>query len=98
MTLLKFFNRRKSVARHAYARSIAGASRGTILALLSLPAFAHNLPAPVSLALKQAGIPTSATAIYVHEIGAAQPRLAMNATASMNPASVMKLVTTFERL
>jgi D-alanyl-D-alanine carboxypeptidase/D-alanyl-D-alanine-endopeptidase (penicillin-binding protein 4) len=98
MTLLEFFNRRGSAAGQAYSGAIARGSRCAILALLSLPAFAHNLPAPISRALKQAGIPTSATAIYVHEIGAAQPRLAVNAGTGMNPASVMKLVTTFAGL
>jgi D-alanyl-D-alanine carboxypeptidase/D-alanyl-D-alanine-endopeptidase (penicillin-binding protein 4) len=98
MTRLEFFNRCGSANGEAYAGAIARGSQCAILALLSLPAFAHNLPAPVSLALKQAGVPTSATAIYVHEIGAAQPRLAVNAGTGMNPASVMKLVTTFAGL
>lgn len=53
---------------------------------------------PVRGALKQARIPESSTGIYVHEIGAAQPLLAVNADVSMNPASVMKLVTTFAGL
>jgi serine-type D-Ala-D-Ala carboxypeptidase/endopeptidase (penicillin-binding protein 4) len=98
MTLFEFFSRKVSVAWQVRALAVARSSRYPILALLSLPALAHSLPAPVSLALKQAGIPTSATAVYVHEIGAAQPRLAVNAGTGMNPASVMKLVTTFAGL
>ncbi|MDQ3185875.1 MAG: D-alanyl-D-alanine carboxypeptidase/D-alanyl-D-alanine-endopeptidase [Pseudomonadota bacterium] len=68
------------------------------LAATSLPAFAHSLPTSVSRALKQAGIPEAAVGVYVHEIGAAKPLLAVNASVAMNPASVMKLVTTFAGL
>ncbi|MEO6562181.1 MAG: D-alanyl-D-alanine carboxypeptidase, partial [Nitrosospira sp.] len=68
------------------------------LAVAPLPALSHNIPLPVSQALKQAGIPQSAVGIYVHEIGAAKPMLAVNADTAMNPASVMKLVTTFAGL
>ena len=68
------------------------------LAAAPLPAASQNLPGPVSQMLKQAGIPESAAAIYVHEIGAAQPLIAVNANAAMNPASAMKLVTTFAGL
>jgi D-alanyl-D-alanine carboxypeptidase/D-alanyl-D-alanine-endopeptidase (penicillin-binding protein 4) len=83
---------------HACAPAIASLVRCAIPVLLTLPAFAHTLPAPVSQALKRAGVPTSATALYVHEIGAPQPRLAVNAKTAMSPASVMKLVTTFAGL
>jgi D-alanyl-D-alanine carboxypeptidase/D-alanyl-D-alanine-endopeptidase (penicillin-binding protein 4) len=68
------------------------------LAAAPLPALSHNIPLPVSQALKQADIPQSAVGIYVHEIGAAKPMLAVNADTAMNPASVMKLVTTFAGL
>jgi D-alanyl-D-alanine carboxypeptidase/D-alanyl-D-alanine-endopeptidase (penicillin-binding protein 4) len=98
MTLSAFFTRRVPVVWQGGALTISRSSRYAVLAFLSLPALAHNLPAPVSLALKHAAIPTSATGIYVHEIGATQPRLAVNAGTGMNPASVMKLVTTFAGL
>lgn len=68
------------------------------LALLAAPLSAVSLPPPVSQALKSAGIPKSAISIYVHEIGARKPLLAVNADTAMNPASVMKLVTTFAGL
>ncbi|MBA4142182.1 MAG: D-alanyl-D-alanine carboxypeptidase/D-alanyl-D-alanine-endopeptidase [Nitrosospira sp.] len=67
-------------------------------ALLPFTAFAHAIPYPVSKLLRQAGIPETATAVYVHKIGSAQPLLAINSSAAMNPASVMKLVTTFAGL
>jgi D-alanyl-D-alanine carboxypeptidase/D-alanyl-D-alanine-endopeptidase (penicillin-binding protein 4) len=57
-----------------------------------------DLPRPVAQALKAAGIPASSAAAVVHEIGAARPTVAVNAAAAMNPASVMKLVTTYGSL
>lgn len=68
------------------------------LAVAPLPALAHNLPASVSQALRQTGIPIAASAIYVHEIGTSKPLIAVNADTAMNPASAMKLVTTFAGL
>ena len=56
------------------------------------------LPGPVARALAQAGIPESAAAFYVHEIGAERPLIAAGAERSMNPASAIKLVTTYAAL
>jgi D-alanyl-D-alanine carboxypeptidase/D-alanyl-D-alanine-endopeptidase (penicillin-binding protein 4) len=62
---------------------------------------AAELPAPVAQALARAKIPASALGIVVEEAGAT-PRgkslLRHRAEASMNPASVMKLVTTMAAL
>ena len=66
--------------------------------LWALQAAASDLPAPVAQALKSAGIPVAATAVWVKEVDAATPRLAVNARAALNPASTMKLVTTFAAL
>jgi D-alanyl-D-alanine carboxypeptidase/D-alanyl-D-alanine-endopeptidase (penicillin-binding protein 4) len=52
----------------------------------------------VARALAQAGIPESAAAFYVHEIGAQRPLIAAGAERSMNPASAIKLVTTYAAL
>ena len=52
----------------------------------------------VAQALVQAGVPLSAVGAYVQEIGDARPLIAHNAQAPMNPASVMKLVTTYAAL
>ncbi len=57
-----------------------------------------QLPPPVALALARAGIPESGVGIYVHEIGAPEPLLAHRADQGLNPASVMKLVTTYAGL
>ena len=59
---------------------------------------ASDLPAPVTQALKAAGIPVAATAVWVREVDTAAPRLAINARIAMNPASTMKLVTTYAGL
>ena len=57
-----------------------------------------RLPAPVNQALAAAHIPTSAVGIVVEEADGGTPRLAVNAEQPMNPASVMKLLTTFVAL
>jgi len=69
-----------------------------LICLCALSARASDLPAPVAQALKAAGIPPAATAVWVREVDAFAPRLALNARAAMNPASTMKLVTTFAAL
>ncbi|MDP2810587.1 MAG: D-alanyl-D-alanine carboxypeptidase/D-alanyl-D-alanine-endopeptidase [Rhodocyclaceae bacterium] len=69
-----------------------------LLCLCALTARASGLPATVAQALKGAGIPVAATAIWVKEVDAATPRLAVNAGIALNPASTMKLVTTFAAL
>src|SRR5215510_14432583 len=59
---------------------------------------AADLPASVELPLRKAGIPLSSVAVVVQEVGASRPELALNPKAGMNPASVMKLVTTYSAL
>lgn len=66
------------------------------LAVAAQPSTA--LPEPVARALTQAGIPESAVGIYVHEIGAGQPVVAVGADRALNPASSMKIVTTYAGL
>jgi serine-type D-Ala-D-Ala carboxypeptidase/endopeptidase (penicillin-binding protein 4) len=61
-------------------------------------ASAQTLPAPVEQALKRAQIPLSAVAAYVQDVDGGRPHLAYNATQAMNPASTMKLVTTYAAL
>ena len=57
-----------------------------------------RLPAPLAQALAQAGIPESAVAVYAQEVGAEEPLLAVGAERALNPASAMKLVTTYAAL
>lgn len=67
---------------------------------IALPAsaFSNELPLTVKQKLLQIAIPESAIGVYVQEIGASQPLVAVNADAAMNPASVMKLLTTYAGL
>jgi serine-type D-Ala-D-Ala carboxypeptidase/endopeptidase (penicillin-binding protein 4) len=71
-----------------------------LLICLSFFAIAANaeLPAAVAEALKQAGIPQNSVAIYVQAVDATSPILTHNGAKSLNPASVMKLVTTYAGL
>lgn len=67
----------------------------TFLCALLAPAQAFaELPPDVTSALKIAGIPDSGVAVYVQSVVESSPLLSHNADSVMNPASVMKLVTT----
>ena len=68
------------------------------LSVLTLPALAGGLPPNVLQALKAAQIPAASVAIVVQPVNTAQPLVAHNAARAMNPASVMKLVTTYAAL
>ena len=62
-------------------------------------ALAQSLPAPVEAALARAQIPREAVSIYAAPVEVQQPvRLAWQTRTAMNPASVMKLVTTYAAL
>jgi serine-type D-Ala-D-Ala carboxypeptidase/endopeptidase (penicillin-binding protein 4) len=72
-----------------------------LLALISASVPAREpagLPAPVRAALASAGIPTEAAALYVQDVSAGTPALTHNAARPMNPASTVKLVTTYAGL
>ncbi len=70
-----------------------------LLLLLALaPARAAGLPASVAQALGEAGIPAADVAVVVQDVDAAEPLLAVGEGRSLNPASVMKLVTTLAAL
>jgi serine-type D-Ala-D-Ala carboxypeptidase/endopeptidase (penicillin-binding protein 4) len=69
-----------------------------LLALTCTFDAAAELPPPVLQALKSAGIPARSVGAVVQEVGAARPTVAHEAQDTMNPASVMKLVTTYGAL
>ncbi len=60
----------------------------------SAQALAMPLPREIARALNDAGIPTANAAFLVRDVGSGATLLSHNADAPMNPASVMKLVTT----
>ena len=57
-----------------------------------------TLPPPVAQALAASKIPAGGVAAVVQEVGAPRAVLSVNPELSMNPASVMKLVTTYAAL
>ena len=61
-------------------------------------ATAANLPEPVRDALKHAHIPLNSVGIVVQEAHASRPVITQNAKLAMNPASIMKLLTTYAGL
>ncbi len=61
-------------------------------------AAATPLPAPLSTALREAGLPAANAAFFVQRVDSDKPLLAHNAGKPMNPASAMKLVTTYAAL
>jgi D-alanyl-D-alanine carboxypeptidase/D-alanyl-D-alanine-endopeptidase (penicillin-binding protein 4) len=73
-----------------------------LAALLSLfiltQAQAMPLPRSVQQELKNAGIPLGAVAVEVREVGKHKPLIALNTHRAMNPASTMKLLTTYAAL
>jgi D-alanyl-D-alanine carboxypeptidase/D-alanyl-D-alanine-endopeptidase (penicillin-binding protein 4) len=70
-----------------------------LLALVALSGVAQAaLPPPVAKAFRQAGVPLDHVAVVVQETGKPRPMLSHEAAKPMNPASAMKLVTTFAAL
>jgi len=57
-----------------------------------------GLPAAVAEALREARVPAASVSIWVQPLGAAAPTLALNADAPRNPASLVKLLTTYVAL
>ena len=72
----------------------------TFLACVALlPALAAaQLPKEVADALRAAGVPLSNVAVVVQEAGTSRSYLTMNAHQPLNPASTMKLLTTYAGL
>ena len=75
---------------------------GVLVAGWALGCAAQTLPAEVEAALQRAGISKDTVAVQVIQVGEAQgrntPRLSYRASVPVNPASVMKLVTTYAAL
>ena len=69
-----------------------------LLLAFSLDAFAARLPDTVKAELAKAGIPLNAVAIEVRREGSSRPLVSLNAHQAMNPASTIKLLTTYAGL
>jgi len=72
----------------------------TLIAALFVAFNAHaaTLPPSVRDALQQAHIPLDSVGLEVREVNARKPLISINATQAMNPASTMKLLTTYAAL
>jgi len=57
-----------------------------------------SLPVPVAQALARAGIPESAVSVYVQGVDGERPMVSYAADRPLNPASTIKLVTTYAAL
>ncbi|ADE10425.1 D-alanyl-D-alanine carboxypeptidase/D-alanyl-D-alanine endopeptidase [Sideroxydans lithotrophicus] len=69
-----------------------------LLLCLAVNVHAASLPATVVQELKNAHIPRSGIAVEVREVGKHAPLISINAQRPMNPASTMKLLTTYSSL
>ncbi len=66
---------------------------GSLLAAVAAP-----LPNELAAALERAKLPRESLVAVVHEVGGTRPRLAWQSDQAVNPASLMKLLTTFAAL
>jgi D-alanyl-D-alanine carboxypeptidase/D-alanyl-D-alanine-endopeptidase (penicillin-binding protein 4) len=66
--------------------------------LVASHAYTAELPPAVRDALRHANIPLDSIGIVVKELNAAEPLIQINAKQAMNPASTMKLLTTYAAL
>ena len=69
-----------------------------LIALLGATPVRAQLPPAVTQALQAAQIPVGSVAVIVQAVDSGTPLIAHNAAAAMNPASVMKLLTTYAAL
>jgi D-alanyl-D-alanine carboxypeptidase/D-alanyl-D-alanine-endopeptidase (penicillin-binding protein 4) len=88
--------RRSGVAALVLAASLAASN--ALAAPRRAPVPSHGLPAAVAAALARGGVPDGAMVAWVEEVEGSRPRLAWQAERPANPASLMKLVTTFAGL
>ena len=86
-------------ARAALLAVLSGSLCASAAPRTSTAEAAQGLPAPVRQALQQAQVPASALSVWVAPLaGDTSPLLAHRADAEVNPASLMKLVTTWAGL
>ncbi len=88
------------------ARALIRALSGLLVGVFAAGAHAQapdpeplqSLPRTVQAVLERHNVPADSLSVYVHEIGEAAPLLALQAQTARNPASTMKLLTTFAAL
>ena len=69
-----------------------------LLATLAVSMAQAALPEPVSKALQSEGLSSSSVSVFVQRVDATQPLISYEADKALNPASTMKLLTTYAGL
>ena len=95
MNLVDPFTRRVSLG----LRGLFGACLASAVMAMAVEARAQSLPPEVEAALQRANVSLDSVAVLVTEVQSrSKPRLSHRASTPMNPASAMKLVTTYAAL
>ncbi len=81
-----------------YARALAALIILLAIAPLAAPRDRDYLPPEVERALKRGRIPDTSLSVYVREVGRDEPIVSFNSTVPRNPASTMKVLTTYAAL
>ncbi len=89
---------RRAAQALAFCATLATVSAFAAPAAATRAVSERALPASVEAALSRSGVPREAMVAWVQEVDAPRPRLAWQADRPANPASLMKLVTTFAGL
>lgn len=84
----------KTICRHLCKASVLGACMLTV----AICAYADPIPESIDKLLKNANISSNHVAIFAQRLDQPSPALSINANQAMNPASVMKLVTSYAGL
>jgi D-alanyl-D-alanine carboxypeptidase/D-alanyl-D-alanine-endopeptidase (penicillin-binding protein 4) len=90
--------RRPGVAVLAFAALLAASPASPAPRHAANPPSPRGLPVNVEAALARSGVPAQAMVAFAAEVEGGRPRLAWQAERPANPASLMKLVTTFAGL
>ena len=80
------------------ARIVSAFFLTLFLCLQTSLAHANSLPEAFQKALKEAQIPEESVAVFVQKVSDPAPFIVVNGNKAMNPASVMKVVTTYAAL
>ena len=71
---------------------------GLLLAAAAIAAEPKGLPPMVEQAMQREQVPLQALSLLIQEAGSGNPRLSLNAQVPVNPASLIKLLTTYAAL
>ncbi len=95
--LLMMLRQFRPLAGYAGMRRIGRVAAGVLVALAGTLAQAQSLPSELDQALRASRVPVSALSLHVQEVGG-PVLMSVNAAEPRNPASVMKMVTTWSAL